>query len=120
VNKKEFLIIFILLIIALFAFSFLKTSGQGATVEIRIAQKLYGTYDLNINQEIHILDDKGHSLLTCLINDGTIKVISSECPDKICVDEGSIMLSGQTIVCLPNKVVIKIIGSDETFDGVLQ
>lgn len=120
VNKKELLIIFFLLIIALIGFIFFRINGQGAVVEITIAQKLYGTYDLNIDQEVLISDNEGNVLLDCVIKDGTIKVFSANCPDKICIDEGSIKLAGQTIVCLPNMVVIKIIGDDAQIDGVLR
>ncbi|KAF0091155.1 MAG: hypothetical protein FD141_944 [Fusobacteria bacterium] len=121
VNKKELLIVVILTMIALISFFLFRISGQGAMVEIKIAQKLIGTYDLSIDQEVPILDDKGNLLMISVIKDGMIKVVSSNCPDKICIDEGSINLAGQTIVCLPNKVVIKIIGNnDETIDGVLQ
>lgn len=120
VNKKELIIVVILTMIALISFFFFRISGQGAMVEIKIAQKLFGTYDLSIDQEVNISDDEGHLLLVSVIKDGMIKVVSSNCADKICIDEGSIKLTGQTIVCLPNKVVIKIIGEDETIDGVLQ
>ena len=120
VNKKELLIIVILLMIALISFLFFRISGQGAVVEITIAQKLYGTYDLKVDQEILISDNEGNLLLDCVIKDGTIKVFSANCPDKICIDEGSIKLAGQTIVCLPNQVVIKIIGDDAEIDGVLK
>lgn len=106
--------------IALISFLFFRISGQGAVVEITIAQKLYGTYDLKVDQEILISDNEGNLLLDCVIKDGTIKVFSANCPDKICIDEGSIKLAGQTIVCLPNQVVIKIIGDDAEIDGVLK
>lgn len=120
INKKELLIILILLIIALAGFLFFRINGQGYQVQIEIAQKLYGTYDLSLDQEIQLFDEKGNFLLNCVIKDGTIQVLQSNCPDKICIDEGSIGQAGQTVVCLPNKVVIRIIGDDNTIDGVLQ
>ncbi len=120
VNKKELLIIIILLMIAIAGFFLFRISGQGTLVEIKIAQKTYGTYDLNIDQEVLISDDQGLLLMKCLIKSGSVRVLESDCPDKICIDEGSIKLTGQTIVCLPNKVVIKIISDNEKIDGVLQ
>lgn len=106
--------------IAIAGFFLFRISGQGTLVEIKIAQKTYGTYDLNIDQEVLISDDQGLLLMKCLIKSGSVRVLESDCPDKICIDEGSIKLTGQTIVCLPNKVVIKIISDNEKIDGVLQ
>ncbi len=120
INRKELIIILVLLSIAFLGFLSIRISSQGTRVEIKIAQKLYGTYDLSIDREILVSDEDGHNILICKINDGSIQVIASECPDKICIDEGVIKLSGQTIVCLPNKVVISIIGNEETIDGVLK
>lgn len=119
-NKKELIIIVILLIISLTGFLLFRSNGQGTKVEIKIAQKLYGTYDLSLDQEIIIMGEDGPPLITCFINDGKIQVISSNCPDKICIEDGAIKLSGQTIVCLPNQIVIKIIGEDSELDGVLR
>ncbi|UNC90915.1 NusG domain II-containing protein [Candidatus Contubernalis alkaliaceticus] len=49
------------------------------------------------------------------ILDQRVRVISSACPDKLCVHSGWIDKPGQLLVCLPNKVVVRII-SDEQQD----
>ena len=38
-------------------------------------------------------------------------VLHSDCPDQICVRSGEIRTAGQTVVCLPNRVVVKITGA---------
>lgn len=43
-----------------------------------------------------------------------VRIISSPCPDKDCVNQGWIKKPGQVLVCLPNRVVIKIEG--ESFE----
>jgi len=55
------------------------------------------------------------------IKDGTADVIEASCPDKLCVHQSKISRAGETIVCLPNRIVIKIVGGEKTLlDAVAQ
>ncbi len=51
------------------------------------------------------------------VEDGKIYVENSPCADKICVNTGKIFRKGDTVACLPEKVIIKIIGGSAP-DGV--
>lgn len=51
---------------------------------------------------------------TIQISGGSVRMIHADCPDKVCVKTGAISLSGQSIVCAPNRVVITIVGSSDT------
>ena len=42
------------------------------------------------------------------IVDGRVHMIDSACPDKLCVNMGWKSHSGESIICLPNRVVIEI------------
>ncbi|MGE5483782.1 MAG: NusG domain II-containing protein [Ignavibacteriales bacterium] len=42
------------------------------------------------------------------ISGGRVRMISSDCPDKVCVKMGWISQAGQVIVCLPNRVILKV------------
>ena len=48
--------------------------------------------------------------LTITVSDGTIAVTHSDCPTQDCVRTGAIDRPGQTIVCLPEQVVVKLTG----------
>lgn len=48
---------------------------------------------------------------------GRIAVISADCPDRDCVRRGYISRSGESAVCLPGRLVIRISGAGEV-DGV--
>lgn len=41
-----------------------------------------------------------------------VHIVEANCKDSLCIKQGSIKNPGQSIVCLPNKLVIKIIGED--------
>ncbi len=47
-----------------------------------------------------------------------MRFILSECPDHTCERTGWISAVGQTAVCLPNRVMIKITGNAEDGDAV--
>ncbi len=47
------------------------------------------------------------------VRDGRIRVLSADCPRKICVNSGWISSPGQSIICIPNKSVVSIIGAEE-------
>lgn len=49
--------------------------------------------------------------------DGKIAVIQADCPDKDCVKRGWLKKPGDSAVCLPHRLVIRISGESET-DGV--
>lgn len=39
---------------------------------------------------------------------GKVRVREADCPDQVCVNQGWITTSGAPIVCLPNRLVIRI------------
>ena len=56
-----------------------------------------------------------------LITEGTVSMESADCPDQICVHHQRIKRSGESIICLPNKVVVSIEGGgEEKLDGTVQ
>ncbi len=79
------------------------TSADNATVRISVDGTLYGTYDLDTDQEIDIQGTN-----TCVISEGRVYMSDADCPDHLCVKTGSIAAPPASIVCLPNKVVIEI------------
>ncbi len=133
-----------LLIFALFLlFSFEKFGQKGAMAEITYAGNLIGKIDLSVQDKTYYLlqiSDKGeadftkispetvekfdksallpsYNLIFC--ENGTLRMIQSDCPDKICVHHAAISKTGESIICLPHKIVVQITGAEEkTLDGV--
>ncbi len=55
------------------------------------------------------IENNGY-LLTVEIRDGRAAVISSDCPDQVCVHTGFISKSGQAVACIPAGVILQITG----------
>ncbi len=55
------------------------------------------------------------------IDGGRVHMLNSPCPDKTCVKMGWIERSGQTVICIPNQVIIAIESpTGDEFDGISQ
>lgn len=61
-----------------------------------------------VGTTIPVKTQYGYNLIE--IGDERVRVIEADCPDKIDVKQGYISNIGETIVCLPNKMVIEIKG----------
>ena len=53
---------------------------------------------------------------TCRIEDGEVFMSAADCPDQICVNSAHINAHGGSIVCLPNKVILKIVSGESQED----
>lgn len=60
------------------------------------------------------VDGAFHDVIT--VEKGRIRFSSADCPDKSCVHTGWIDRSGQTAACLPNRVLIKLVGGSSQVD----
>lgn len=83
-------------------------NGNGALVEVTVDGKVTGQYRLDSEQTIQI---NGTNILR--IQDGKADMIDADCPDKLCVGQKAISKNGESIVCLPNKVVVTVAGGED-------
>ncbi|MEF9941090.1 MAG: NusG domain II-containing protein [Lachnospiraceae bacterium] len=104
-KKNDFILIVVILCIAGTAFGLhAYLSGDNATyVEITIDGKKYGSYDLNIDQKIKI-----NNTNVLAIKGKKATMISANCPDQICVHQSKISKNKETIICLPNKIIVEV------------
>ena len=115
-NKKKIrndvLLIVILLIAALSAFFIIESLREdGVSVRVTINGETVAKYSLSRDGE-YVLNG-GTNIL--VISNGEAYVKEASCPDGLCMNQGKISLSGQRIVCLPNRVMIEVIGDDVIF-----
>jgi hypothetical protein len=73
---------------------------------------------LDKDDTITVTDEKGN-INIIEIKEGKVKMLKANCPDQICVLTHPVNKDGQSIVCLPNRIVVEIISSlKEDIDGV--
>lgn len=89
--------------------------SEGDTVRVTVDGELYGVYSLSEDITEDIITGKDSSNFNRLIiRDGKAYVESASCPDGICVSHRPIYRNGESIVCLPNKVVVTVFTENDT------
>ena len=108
--KNDLLLIGAILLVALICFTvFIATLEQGDFVQISVNGNVIKSFDLNENSEFEIVTGENNEQINLLvIENGYVFIKSANCPDKICEHHIKIKNSGETIVCLPHKVVISV------------
>jgi hypothetical protein len=88
-------------------------------IEIYVNNKLKYTYKLQKEEKkFHVNTDIGG--VDVELHDFKVRVTSSYSPRKLCVKQGWISNSGQTIIGVPDKLLIKIVGKEEDVDFILR
>ncbi len=107
IKKHDVILISAIIFIAIaffVAFKYLGKSGKTAVISV----------DGNVVKSVNLAEkNHGYTLsvvdgIVIEVNNGKIRVRSSDCPDKICVNTGYISKTDEKIVCLPKKLIIEI------------
>ena len=110
-KRNDLILIGIILMIALLfgGIQYFKPADESARVMITINGELYGSYPLSDKQTIAI-----NNTNQLIIEDGMARMTDADCPDQLCVNQHAISKDGESIICLPNKVVVTIVGGVES------
>jgi len=120
-SRGDWVIIGVLLIIAGIGLllNLQRNLSKGVSVTIVYRNHLLYRLPLNKDQSLSVRGDSGGLVLQ--IKGGKVWVSQSRCPHKICMHMGKISRPGQLIVCVPNRIIISIIGPENpTFDVITQ
>lgn len=112
-RKGDFLILgFITLVFIISIFS-LNTSGEYDSLKcvIKVDGKIYKEIKLSpdYNNYVEINSRFGYNKIS--IEGNTVKIIESDCDDKLCVSEGEISKPFGSLVCLPARLIVYIEGN---------
>lgn len=110
-KKKEVILIVAIIILSCILllvnhFLFSKPARQ---VTISVDGEIIATKDLDQDADF-VVEGYNHGTNRIIIKNGGVHVSEASCPDKICIHQGTIKHTGESIVCLPNRLIATIIG----------
>ena len=90
----------------------------GVSVVVTVDGERYGSWPLSKDEEVPVTID-GKTTNVMVIRDGMADMTEADCPDQLCVHQKAISINNETIVCLPNRVVVQITGGEEgAYDSI--
>ena len=113
-NKKKFrndliLILAVVLIAAIALVCFLLTRQTGEMVTVYLDGRQIASYSLSEDRtEVIRSGEAGDRVNVLVIRDEQAWISEADCPDLICAKHRPISHEGDSIICLPNKLVVAI------------
>ena len=89
---------------------------DGGTVIVEQNGQETARYALSEDRTVRIEGEGGYNLL--VIEGGEVYLSEADCPTQLCMKTGKIRYAGQSIVCLPHKVAVRIVGGASALDAV--
>lgn len=114
-KKNDILLICILIVVAGVTYLFVNhiVMQKGGKVEVLVDGKVEHTFSLEKDMEYTIKTDDGdYNVL--VINDNEVWISKADCPDQLCVHQHKISKVGESIICLPHKLVIRIADTEKS------
>lgn len=84
------------------------TRQDGGYVSVQVDGETH--MELPLSQDTRVVLGEGEHTNVLVIEDGTAQVVEASCPDQICVNQGAIRYAGESIVCLPHRLVVTVEG----------
>lgn len=114
----DFVIIGAVLLLAAALTAALAAGTQGKRLYAEIWQ------DNQLVERVALTDDTdrtidldGHNVI--VLSGKSARMVSADCRDQVCVRTGMLTRAGQVAVCLPNRVVLKIVGETGEIDAIV-
>ena len=116
-DKYIFCFLMLLSLLGIVLSNLIFAGGAAEYALVEVNGKHFGTYLLH-EKDGKILDVKtefGYNKI--VIENGMVRIVEADCPDRLDVFAGEISQTGEMLVCLPNRLVVRILGEGEV-DGL--
>lgn len=118
-NKNDILLIIVVIFLSVCALIGYRLfyHQSGSFVQVTVDGKVYKELPLDKDNVIIIEGKGGTNKLS--IHNGYADMTDADCPDKLCVKQKKIHYNGESLICLPHKVVVTVISDKESqLDGI--
>ena len=96
-KKKDIVLMIIILVVAGSCVLLHRIIGEKSAdyITVKVNGKIEGVYSLADDQEI-------------VLKNGEADMIRADCPDQLCVKQKAVSKNKESIICLPNKIVVEV------------
>lgn len=108
-TKKDLLLIAVILAISAagFAVNYFINQKPAIYLEVSVDGQVLQVLPLNQDTDL-IIEGVNGGFNHLIVQNGSTWIDDASCPDKICIHQGHVSLTGQMIVCLPNRIIIQV------------
>jgi hypothetical protein len=95
--------------------------GRASTVKVSVAGVQTHRLSLDKAGEIKIKTTSGYCLMQ--VEGRRVRIKAADCPKNLCMAQGWISAAGESIICLPHRVIVAIepvSGDDSQTDAVVE
>ncbi len=84
---------------------------KGAMVQVTVEGRVVDTIPLTLDDHYNMqFQDKRNGFD---VRKGQVKMTAANCPDGLCLHQKAIQYENETIVCLPHRLVLKVVGGED-------
>ena len=119
-KKGDFIVIIAALLLAFLVFikTDIRENFQGKYLSIQVNGEEVQTVEFDDDTVMNIPVDSEYGFDEIHIENGEVQVVKADCRDQLCVRQGSISEVGEVIICLPNRFIVEIKGTDTGIDVI--
>ena len=108
-HRNDAILVAVLLLLGGVLALFLRLTRQaGGVVSVQVDGAT--VMELPLDEDTRLVLGEGAHTNTLVIQDGAARVVEASCPDQICVNHGAIRYEGESIACLPHRLVVTVEG----------
>lgn len=115
-QKNDLLLVLAVLLLAggIWGYTLLTRRAGGRAV-VTVDGVEAASFPLSVDRTWTWTGDAGSN--TLVISGGAVSVADADCPDQLCVRQGAIRYTGESIVCLPHRLVVTVDDGDMDESG---
>ena len=105
-KKKDIVLVIVILAVAGTCLLLHMLVGEKSAdyITIKVNGKVEGIYSLAEDREIKL--NNGSNILK--IKNGEADMVWADCPDQLCVKQKAVSKNKESIICLPNKIIVEV------------